>query len=319
MNDRIQVLQVTNPMNPFVRINSVKQTMSAGTKNKHLLAKTRRLQRVMTNLSNDNECFIADNIAKDICFFVLSSEKQVSSSTSATNNPVNETFRLDAVTKIDDYTIPVSSSFFLTTKPKMFQTEVSADTSDKLRVAKLEKDVSKHNKIDLYTESLAALKTQVPFVVDNYLGSKVRDVFQKELKKHTDENAMDKGVANTVQDHKRRHDDDDDDDEDPSARPNHGKKIKRRRTKESESSKNPSTSKETPKGKASSSGFKTGKSASVMEPVKEPIAEVVMDDAGNDVVRDDDQLQDSSEPKKTVSNPISLSLHHLNKKNRKEI
>ncbi|GKF24415.1 hypothetical protein Tco_0076737, partial [Tanacetum coccineum] len=84
-------------------------------------------------------------------------------------------------------------------------------------------------------------------------------------------------------------------------RPNHGKKIKRRRTKESESSKNPSTSKETPKGKASSSGFKTGKSASVMELVKEPIAEVVMDDAGNDVVRDDDQLQDSSEPKKTVN------------------
>ncbi|GKE98795.1 hypothetical protein Tco_0022146 [Tanacetum coccineum] len=32
----------------------------------------------MTNLSNDNECFIANNIAKDICFFVLSSEKQVS-------------------------------------------------------------------------------------------------------------------------------------------------------------------------------------------------------------------------------------------------
>ncbi|GJR62425.1 hypothetical protein Tco_1504587 [Tanacetum coccineum] len=31
-----------------------------------------------SNLSNDNECFIADNIAKDICFFVLSSEKQVS-------------------------------------------------------------------------------------------------------------------------------------------------------------------------------------------------------------------------------------------------
>ncbi|GJW55753.1 hypothetical protein Tco_0099838 [Tanacetum coccineum] len=32
----------------------------------------------MTNLLNDNERFIADNIAKDICSFVLSSEKQVS-------------------------------------------------------------------------------------------------------------------------------------------------------------------------------------------------------------------------------------------------
>ncbi|GJU49530.1 hypothetical protein Tco_1219085 [Tanacetum coccineum] len=262
-----------------------------------------------------------------------------------------------------------------------------------LRVAKLEKDVSELKKIDLSAEALAALKTQVPSVVDNYLGSKVRDVFQKELKKHTadliqkyslqqipelpkkqtptvdleqesektpseilkikkeqaekqkmpkftikstdkaalkeydqksalyqtmhanksfnrnpanhrlyhalmealieDENAMDKGVADTVQDHKRKHDDD----EDPPAGPNQGKKTKRRRTKESESSKKPSTTKETPKGKAPSKGSKTGKSASAKEPVEEPIAEVVMDDAGDDVVHDDDQPQDASEPK----------------------
>ncbi|GKG05418.1 hypothetical protein Tco_0325504, partial [Tanacetum coccineum] len=54
-----------------------------------------------------------------------------------------------------------------------------------LRVAKLEKDMSELKKIDLSAEALTALKTQVPSVVDNYLGSKVRDVFQKELKKHT--------------------------------------------------------------------------------------------------------------------------------------
>ncbi|GKE16157.1 hypothetical protein Tco_1423734, partial [Tanacetum coccineum] len=54
-----------------------------------------------------------------------------------------------------------------------------------LRVAKLEKDVAELKKIGLFVEALAALKTQVPSVVDNYLGSKVRDVFQKELKKHT--------------------------------------------------------------------------------------------------------------------------------------
>ncbi|GKC06328.1 hypothetical protein Tco_0997938 [Tanacetum coccineum] len=108
-----------------------------------------------------------------------------------------------------------------------------------------------------------------------------------------DENAMDKGVADTVKDHKRKHDDD----EDPPAGPNQGKKTKRRRTKESESSKKPSTTKETPKGKAPSKGSKTGKSASAKEPVEEPTAEVVMDDAGEDVVRDDDQPQDTSEPK----------------------
>ncbi|GKA14094.1 hypothetical protein Tco_0693740 [Tanacetum coccineum] len=63
-----------------------------------------------------------------------------------------------------------------------------------------------------------------------------------------DENAMDKGVADTIKDHKRKHDDnEDDDDEDPSAGPNQGTKTKRRRTKESESSQKPSTTKETPK------------------------------------------------------------------------
>ncbi|GKE31177.1 hypothetical protein Tco_1450499 [Tanacetum coccineum] len=93
-----------------------------------------------------------------------------------------------------------------------------------------------------------------------------------------DENAMDKGVADTVHDHKRKHDD-----EDPPAGLNQGKKTKRRKTKEFESSKKPSSTKETPKGKAPSKGSKTGKSASAMEPIGEPIAEVVMDDTGDNV------------------------------------
>nr|GEZ86579.1 hypothetical protein [Tanacetum cinerariifolium]GEZ86599.1 hypothetical protein [Tanacetum cinerariifolium] len=89
-----------------------------------------------------------------------------------------------------------------------------------------------------------------------------------------DENVMDKGVADTVKDHKRKHDDnEDDDDEDPPAGPNQGKKTKRRRTKKSESSKKPSFIKETLKDKALTKGSKTGKSASAKELVKEPIAE----------------------------------------------
>ncbi|GJT00774.1 hypothetical protein Tco_0821943 [Tanacetum coccineum] len=119
-----------------------------------------------------------------------------------------------------------------------------------------------------------------------------------------DENTMDTGVADTVKNHKRQHndDDDDDDDEDPSTGPNQGKKTKRRRTKECESSKKTSTTKETSKGKAPTKSSKTGKSASAKEPVEEPIAEVVIDDVvhtvGKDVVHDDDQPQDTSEPKK---------------------
>ncbi|GKB28291.1 hypothetical protein Tco_0867692, partial [Tanacetum coccineum] len=161
-----------------------------------------------------------------------------------------------------------------------------------LRVAKLEKDMSELKKIDLSAEVLVALKTEVPSVVDNYLGSKDRDTpivdleqeskkspsellqnkkkqaKKKKMPKFTikctdkatlkefdqksalyqtmqanksfkinpanhrlyhdlmealieDENAIDKGVVDTVKDHKRKHDDDeDDDDEDPSAGPN---------------------------------------------------------------------------------------------------
>nr|GEV16060.1 hypothetical protein [Tanacetum cinerariifolium] len=63
--------------------------------------------------------------------------------------------------------------------------ESDALSSVQLGVAKLEKDVSDLKKIYLSAEALTALETQVPSVVDNYLGSKVRDVFQNELKKHT--------------------------------------------------------------------------------------------------------------------------------------
>nr|GEZ77607.1 hypothetical protein [Tanacetum cinerariifolium] len=88
---------------------------------------------------------------------------------------------------------------------------------------------------------------------------------------------MDKGVANTVKDYKRKHDDD----EDPLAGPNQGNNFKRRRTKDLELSNKPSTTKETPKGNAPSKGSKTSKSATTKEPVKEPTTNVGMDDAFN--------------------------------------
>nr|GEU64227.1 hypothetical protein [Tanacetum cinerariifolium] len=104
-----------------------------------------------------------------------------------------------------------------------------------------------------------------------------------------DENAMGKGVVDTLKDHKRMHDDDDD----HPAGPNQGKKTKRRITKELESLKKPSSTKETPKGKAPSKGSKTSKYAFAKEPGEEPITEMVIDDVGENVVRDDDQPQDT--------------------------
>ncbi|GJR92107.1 hypothetical protein Tco_0216118 [Tanacetum coccineum] len=49
----------------------------------------------------------------------------------------------------------------------------------------LSKDMYMLKIADLFTEALVVLKSQVPAVVDSYLDSKVIDVFQKELQKHT--------------------------------------------------------------------------------------------------------------------------------------
>ncbi|GKA77015.1 retrovirus-related pol polyprotein from transposon TNT 1-94 [Tanacetum coccineum] len=179
-----------------------------------------------------------------------------------------------------------------------------------LRVAKLEKDVSELKKINHSAKALATLKSQVPTLPSLEKIQKPTIDLEQEYEKSASEirkikreqaerQKMPKYTIKSTDKSTKRHDDDDDDDnaEDPSVGPNQGKKTKRRRTKKLESSKKPSTAKETPKGKAPSKGSKTGKSASAKESVKELIAKVVMDDAfnnaGEDVVRDDDQPQDT--------------------------
>ncbi|GJX95907.1 hypothetical protein Tco_0351705 [Tanacetum coccineum] len=145
----------------------------------------------------------------------------------------------------------------------------------RLSIAKLEKDVSDLKKIDSLLKLLLLSRHKFHLYPTNH---RLYHALMEALIE--DENAMDKGVADI------------------------GKQTKRRRTKDSESSKKPSTTKETPKGKAPSKGSKTGKFASAKEPVKEPITEVVIDDVSDDVVHYDDQPQDASERKTTkTSNP----------------
>nr|GEV13838.1 integrase, catalytic region, zinc finger, CCHC-type, peptidase aspartic, catalytic [Tanacetum cinerariifolium] len=178
--------------------------------------------------------------------------------------------------------------------------ESDALTVVQLRVAKLEKDVFELKKIDYSIKALDTLQHTADLIQEYYVkptlksskihkptidleqeSEKISSEIRKIKRNHAnhafyhalmealieDENAMDKGVANTVKNHKRKHDDDndDDDDKDPSTKPNQGK------------------------------------STSAKEPVEEPIAKVVMDDTlntvGEDVVRDDDEPQDTSEPK----------------------
>ncbi|GKA27159.1 hypothetical protein Tco_0713327 [Tanacetum coccineum] len=84
-------------------------------------------------------------------------------------------------------TIPIPTLPITTNAPTITTTISESDALSvvQLRVAKLEKDVSELKKMDLSTEALATLKTQVLSVIDNYLRSKGGDVFHKELKKHT--------------------------------------------------------------------------------------------------------------------------------------
>ncbi|GJX30731.1 hypothetical protein Tco_0240586 [Tanacetum coccineum] len=63
--------------------------------------------------------------------------------------------------------------------------ESDALSDVELKVAKLEKNVSELKTVDHSSEALVVLQSQVPTVVDTYRDTKVGDVFQKELQKHT--------------------------------------------------------------------------------------------------------------------------------------
>ncbi|GJR43360.1 hypothetical protein Tco_1311463 [Tanacetum coccineum] len=108
--------------------------------------------------------------------------------------------------------------------------EITPFIALQLRVAKLEQDMSEVKKTDHSAAALASIKSQVPTVVDKYLGTKLDDALLRILERHTAdliENLL------LVKDHKRKHDSDDDEDDDdnegPSAGSNQGKSTKWRR------------------------------------------------------------------------------------------
>nr|GEV27187.1 hypothetical protein [Tanacetum cinerariifolium] len=189
------------------------------------------------------------------------------------------------------------------------------------------------------------IASQVPTMVDKYLGTKLNDALLKALERHTadlikkysrlpapESSKKQESKKNTKeiirikreQDEKKQmetytikstdkatlkefdlknalfkamhknkkhdSDDDDDDDEGHSAGPNQGKPSKKRRTRESESAKKPSITKETSKGKAPKKDSKTGKSAPAEEPVEEPTKEVSMDEQTTEDIPSPDDM-----------------------------
>ncbi|GJW17727.1 hypothetical protein Tco_0025163 [Tanacetum coccineum] len=202
-------------------------------------------------------------------------------------------------THLQQTTTPIPPPSITTDAPTITTVVLGSDALSvvQLRVTKLEKDVSELKKIDHSAKALATLnaleilkikkeqaeKQKMPkYTIKSTDKAALKEYdpesalyqtmhenksFNRNLANHRlyhalmeslieDENAMDMGVGDT-------------------------------------SFKKPSTTKETPKGKASSKGSKTGKSDSAKELVEEPIAEVVMDDTGEDVIRNDDQPQDT--------------------------
>ncbi|GJY21185.1 hypothetical protein Tco_0393751 [Tanacetum coccineum] len=63
--------------------------------------------------------------------------------------------------------------------------EITPFIALQLRVAKLEQDMSEVKKIDHSVAVLSSIQSQVPSVVDKYVGTKLDDAFLKALKRHT--------------------------------------------------------------------------------------------------------------------------------------
>nr|GEU55172.1 hypothetical protein [Tanacetum cinerariifolium] len=225
---------------------------------------------------------------------------------------------------------PTSTPPIIAKDPTIITTvhESNALSAIKLRVAKLEKDMFELKTIDHSSEALVHLlkltKKPTPTAKQESEKSSLdilkikKEQAEKEKKpqftiKSTDKAALEEfdlksALYQSIHANKsfninptynrlKQDVDEVDDDEDPLAGPNQGKKTKRRRSKESESLKKPSSTKETPKGKTSTKVSKTGKSTLAKKLVEEPIAEVIMDDIGDDLVCEDDQPQAASKPK----------------------
>nr|GEU47720.1 retrotransposon protein, putative, unclassified [Tanacetum cinerariifolium] len=136
----------------------------------------------------------------------------------------------------------------ITIKPSPVTTILDPLLGISQRIYVLDKDVQEIKVVDHTTLLLASLRSEIPLVVNAYLGSSLGDALQKVLQKHTRELSLDDAIAHGQADlektlRKRYRDD-----EGPLAGPNQGKKTIRSRTKEYELSNKSSTSKESSKG-----------------------------------------------------------------------
>ncbi|GJT47169.1 hypothetical protein Tco_0955884 [Tanacetum coccineum] len=88
-----------------------------------------------------------------------------------------------------DSTIPDPSHQTVTSTPPNnhphISTEITPFIALQLRVARLEQEMSEEKKTDHFVDVLASIKSQVPTVVDKYLGTKLDDSLLRILERHT--------------------------------------------------------------------------------------------------------------------------------------
>nr|GEZ11266.1 hypothetical protein [Tanacetum cinerariifolium] len=200
-------------------------------------------------------------------------------------------------------TTPIPTPPITTDAPTITTAVLESDAlfAVQLKVAKLEKDVSELKKVDLSTEALVALKTQVPTVVEYYLGSRVGDTPTVNLEQESKKSPS--GILKIKKEQAEKQ-------KMSKFTIKSTDKATLKETNESDSSKKHPPPRKPQNCKASSKGSKTGKSALAKELVENSIAEVVMDDAGDDVVRNDDQPQDDFEPKIAKTSKLEWILSH---------
>ncbi|GKD69447.1 hypothetical protein Tco_1323537, partial [Tanacetum coccineum] len=197
--------------------------------------------------------------AKISSLIIVISNKKLHISISIALSPPHVT---PTISIVQQTTTPIPSPSITTEAPTITTTvpEFDALTAIQLRSAskirKIKKEQVEKQKMSKYTiksTNKAALK-EYDLKSALYQTMNENKSFNRNPANHAlyhalmkalieDENDMDKGVVDIVKNHKRKHDDDKDDDEDPSTGLNQGKKTKRRRTKELESSMKPSTMK----------------------------------------------------------------------------
>ncbi|GJR96555.1 hypothetical protein Tco_0268729 [Tanacetum coccineum] len=149
------------------------------------------------------------------------------------DKPTEDDQEKSKVVDESDSTIPDPSHQTVTTLP--ITTEATSITTTlpeitpfialQLRVARLEQEMSEVKKTDHSAAVLASIKSQVPTVVDQYLGTKLDDALLRI--------PWIRRLKTELKTIKRKHDSDDDedndDDEGPLAGSNQGKSAKRRR------------------------------------------------------------------------------------------